>query len=62
MLAGALSSWRLAYGVLGAAASIFAALGAALTLGRDGWLRTPVLLLLAATALSTPLWDVASHG
>ncbi|MEU0333141.1 MFS transporter [Streptomyces sp. NPDC006193] len=82
LLAGALPNWRVAYGVLGAAALAVAAAGprllaesraprggrpdvlgaltfalalvaliAALTLGRDGWLRTPVGLLLAAAAL-----------
>ncbi|MEW2509223.1 MFS transporter [Streptomyces sp. NPDC046870] len=79
LLAGALPSWRTAYGVLGAVALVVAALGtralaesraprggrpdalgaltfglalvalvAALTLGRDGWLRAPVGLLFAA--------------
>ncbi len=94
--------WRVAYGVLGAAALVVAALGlrtlsesraprggrpdlagavtfglalvalvAALTLGRDGWLRAPVgLLLLAAVVLvgvfalverrgSTPMIDLS---
>jgi predicted MFS family arabinose efflux permease len=83
LVAGAMPDWRVAYGVLGAAALVVAALGvrtlsesraprggrpdlagavtfglalvalvAALTLGRDGWLRAPVgLLLLAAVAL-----------
>lgn len=83
LVAGALPDWRVAYGVLGAAALVVAALGsrtlsesrasrggrpdlagavtfglalvalvAALTLGRDGWLRAPVgLLLLAAVVL-----------
>ncbi|MFC8344439.1 MFS transporter [Streptomyces sp. NPDC057280] len=83
LVAGALPDWRVAYGVLGAAALLLAALGsrglteskaprpgrpdvlgaltfglalvaliAALTLGRDGWLRAPVgLLLLASVAL-----------
>ncbi|MEU6666267.1 MFS transporter [Streptomyces sp. NPDC046727] len=82
LLAGALPNWRIAYGVLGAAALVVAALGtralaesraprggrpdvlgaltfglalvalvAALTLGRDGWLRTPVGLLLAAAVV-----------
>ncbi|GAA2419862.1 MFS transporter [Streptomyces glaucus] len=81
LLAGAIPSWRPAYGVLAAAALIVAGLGpralpesrsprggrpdlagavtfglalaalvAALTLGRDGWLRAPVGLLLAAAA------------
>ncbi|MDH6489974.1 MFS transporter [Streptomyces sp. SAI-127] len=79
LLSGALPSWRVSYGVLGAAAVLVAALSArlltesraprggrpdlagavtfglalvalvaALTLGRDGWLRTPVELLLLA--------------
>ncbi|MFF9670219.1 MFS transporter [Streptomyces eurythermus] len=82
LLAGALPDWRLAYGLLGAAALVVATLGArgltesraprggrpdvlgaltfgvalaalvaALTLGRDGWLRAPVGLLLAAAVL-----------
>ncbi|WP_329338776.1 MFS transporter [Streptomyces sp. NBC_00663] len=83
LVAGALPDWRVAYGVLGAATVLLAALGsrtltesraprpgrpdvlgalafglalialiAALTLGRDGWLRAPVgLLLLAAVVL-----------
>ncbi|WP_328427416.1 MFS transporter [Streptomyces sp. NBC_00443] len=83
VVAGAMPDWRIAYGVLGAAALIVAALStrtlsesraprggrpdlagavtfglalvalvAALTLGRDGWLRAPVgLLLLASVAL-----------
>ncbi|MEV1077149.1 MFS transporter [Streptomyces sp. NPDC050211] len=81
LVVGAMPNWRVAYGVLGAAALIVAALGirtlaesraprggrpdfggavtfglalvalvAALTLGRDGWLRAPVGLLLAASA------------
>ncbi|OIJ65232.1 MFS transporter [Streptomyces mangrovisoli] len=80
LVAGAMPDWRVAYGVLGAAALVVAALGtraltesraprggrpdlagaaafglalvalvAALTLGRDGWLRTPVGLLLGTT-------------
>jgi MFS family permease len=79
LLSGALPSWRVSYGVLGAAAVLVAALSArfltesraprggrpdlagavtfglalvalvaALTLGRDGWLRAPVGLLLLA--------------
>jgi MFS family permease len=87
LLAGALPSWRLAYGVLGVAALVVAALGArgltesrssragrpdlagaaafgpalvalvaALTLGRDGWLRAPVIALLAVTVLLTALF------
>ncbi|MGV9565242.1 MFS transporter [Streptomyces sp. NPDC003480] len=82
VVAGAMPSWRSAYGVLGAAALVIAALStrglsesrapregrpdlagaavfslalvslvAALTLGRDGWLRTPVLLLFAAAVV-----------
>ncbi|MFD1661930.1 MFS transporter [Streptomyces caeni] len=82
LIAGAMPTWRVAYGVLGAAALIVAALSvraltesraprggrpdlagafvfglalvslvAALTLGRDGWLRTPVALLLSAAVL-----------
>ncbi|MGQ4435976.1 MULTISPECIES: MFS transporter [unclassified Streptomyces] len=83
LVAGAMPDWRVAYGILGAAALVVAALGlrtlsesraprggrpdlagavtfglalvalvAALTLGRDGWLRAPVgLLLLAAVVL-----------
>ncbi|MFJ8542715.1 MFS transporter [Streptomyces sp. NPDC093586] len=87
LLAGALPSWRLAYGVLGVAALVVAALGArgltesrssragrpdlagaaafgpalvalvaALTLGRDGWLRAPVIALLAVAVLLTALF------
>ncbi|MFJ5302237.1 MFS transporter [Streptomyces sp. NPDC088350] len=82
LVAGAMPDWRVAYGVLGAAAIVVAALGvrtlsesraprggrpdlagavtfglalvalvAALTLGRDGWLRAPVGLLLLAAVL-----------
>jgi predicted MFS family arabinose efflux permease len=82
LVAGAMPDWRVAYGVLGAAALVVAALGvrtlsesraprggrpdlagavtfglalvslvAALTLGRDGWLRAPVGLLLLAAVL-----------
>ncbi|MGW0755729.1 MFS transporter [Streptomyces sp. NPDC002814] len=82
LVVGAMPNWRVAYGVLGAAAVIVAAVGirtlaesraprggrpdfggavtfglalvalvAALTLGRDGWLRAPVGLLLAASAV-----------
>ncbi|MGW5093533.1 MFS transporter [Streptomyces nodosus] len=82
LVVGALPSWRVSYGILGAAALIVAVLSpraltesraprggrpdlagalvfslalvslvAALTLGRDGWLRTPVALLFAASAL-----------
>ncbi|MFJ1974704.1 MFS transporter [Streptomyces sp. NPDC087903] len=102
VVAGSLPDWRVAYGVLGAAALIVAALSvrtltesraprggrpdvagalafglaltalvAAVTLGRDGWLRAPVgLLLLASLALvgafvwverrvATPMIDLA---
>ncbi|MEW2496819.1 MFS transporter [Streptomyces nodosus] len=102
LVVGALPSWRVSYGILGAAALIVAVLSpraltesraprggrpdlagalvfslalvslvAALTLGRDGWLRTPVALLFAASALliavfalierraRTPMIDVA---
>ncbi|MGW0879516.1 MFS transporter [Streptomyces sp. NPDC002671] len=82
LLSGALPTWRVAYGVLGAAALVLTALSvkplvesraprggrpdvtgavtfglalvslvAALTLGRDGWLRAPVGLLLLAAAV-----------
>jgi predicted MFS family arabinose efflux permease len=82
LVTGAFSDWRVAYGVLGAAALVLAALGtrsltesrsprggrpdipgaltfglalvalvAALTLGRDGWLRPQVGLLLLATVI-----------
>ncbi|MGQ4390313.1 MFS transporter [Streptomyces sp. SAS_270] len=84
LLAGAMPNWRTAYGILGAAALVVAALGtrtltesraprggrpdlagavtfglalvslvAALTLGRDGWLRPSVGGLLAATVALT---------
>jgi len=84
LLAGAMPNWRTAYGILGAAALVVAALGsraltesraprggrpdlagaltfglalvslvAALTLGRDGWLRPSVGLLGAATVVLT---------
>ncbi|MEU6506621.1 MFS transporter [Streptomyces sp. NPDC046942] len=87
LVSGAMPSWRMAYGVLGAAALVVAALGtrtlsesraprggrpdvlgaltfglalvslvAALTLGRDGWLRTPVGLLLAAAVVLIALF------
>ncbi|MEU8968654.1 MFS transporter [Streptomyces monashensis] len=87
LIAGALPNWRVAYGVLGAAALVVAALGtralaesraprggrpdipgaltfglalvslvAALTLGRDGWLRAPVGLLLAAAVVLMALF------
>jgi predicted MFS family arabinose efflux permease len=82
LLSGAMPSWRVSYGVLGAAAVLVAALSArlltesraprggrpdlagavtfglalvalvaALTLGRDGWLRAPVGLLLLASVV-----------
>ncbi|MEU0210050.1 MFS transporter [Streptomyces canus] len=82
LLSGVLPSWRVSYGVLGAAAVLVAALSArlltesraprggrpdlagavtfglalvalvaALTLGRDGWLRAPVALLLLASVV-----------
>ncbi|MFI2200688.1 MFS transporter [Streptomyces sp. NPDC020192] len=87
LVSGALPNWRVAYGILGAAAVVVAALGtraltesraprggrpdvlgaltfglalvslvAALTLGRDGWLRTPVGLLFAATVVLIALF------
>ncbi|MGW4751485.1 MFS transporter [Streptomyces chartreusis] len=89
VVTGAISNWRLAYGVLAAVALIVAALStralsesraprggrpdlagavtfglalvslvAALTLGRDGWLRTPVGLLLLATVALLGLFVV----
>ncbi|MEU6090553.1 MFS transporter [Streptomyces sp. NPDC047085] len=92
LVAGAMPSWRVAYGVLGAAALLLAALGvralreskaprggrpdilgaltfgaalvalvAALTLGRDGWLRAPVGLLLAATVVLLTLFTLVEH-
>ncbi|MFF9811946.1 MFS transporter [Streptomyces sp. NPDC014006] len=92
LLAGALPHWRVAYGVLGAAAVVTAALStrtltesraprggrpdllgaltfgpalvclvAALTLGRDGWLRAPVGLLLLATLVLLALFVVAER-
>ncbi|MEU6536611.1 MFS transporter [Streptomyces sp. NPDC047000] len=102
LIGGAMPDWRAAYGVLGAAALVVAALGtraltesraprpgrpdlagaiafglalvalvAALTLGRDGWLRAPVGGLFAATLVllavfaaverrtATPMIDLA---
>ncbi|MER5545109.1 MFS transporter [Streptomyces sp. NPDC002589] len=87
LIAGGLPTWRVAYGVLGAAALVVAALGtraltesraprggrpdvlgaltfglalvalvAALTLGRDGWLRAPVGLLFAAAVVLMALF------
>ncbi|MGW3203185.1 MFS transporter [Streptomyces sp. NPDC001135] len=92
LVAGALPTWRIAYGVLGAAALLVAALGtraltesraprdgrpdvlgaltfglalvallAALALGRDGWLRAPVGLLLAAAAVLIALFATVEH-
>ncbi|MEU3952488.1 MFS transporter [Streptomyces achromogenes] len=92
LLAGALPDWRLAYGLLGAAALVVAALGtrglaesraprggrpdvpgaltfgvalaalvSALTLGRDGWLRAPVGLLLAAAVLLVAAFAVVER-
>ncbi|MBL1080442.1 MFS transporter [Streptomyces actinomycinicus] len=92
LIAGALPSWRIGYGVLGAAALVVAALGtraltesraprggrpdvlgaltfglalvalvAALTLGRDGWLRAPVGLLLAAAVLLVAVFVAVEH-
>ncbi|MEU3838952.1 MFS transporter [Streptomyces sp. NPDC028635] len=92
LLAGSLPDWRVAYGVLGAAAVVTAALAArvltesraprggrpdllgaltfgpalvclvaALTLGRDGWLRAPVGLLLLATLALLALFAVAER-
>lgn len=92
LVTGALPSWRIAYGVLGAAALVVAALGtraltesraprggrpdilgaltfglalmalvAALTLGRDGWLRVPVGLLLAAAVVLIALFAAVEH-
>ncbi|MDR3080063.1 MAG: MFS transporter, partial [Streptomyces sp.] len=82
LVAGAMPTWRVAYGVLGAATLVVAALSAgaltesraprggrpdlagaivfslalvslvaALTLGRDGWLRAPVAALFAAAVV-----------
>ncbi|MEU0410530.1 MFS transporter [Streptomyces griseorubiginosus] len=92
LLSGALPSWRVSYGVLGAAAVLVAALSArllsesraprggrpdlpgavtfglalvalvaALTLGRDGWLRAPVALLLLASAALLALFAVVER-
>ncbi|KUN01409.1 MFS transporter [Streptomyces yokosukanensis] len=92
LVAGALPSWRVAYGVLGAAALVVAALGtraltesraprggrpdilgalafglalvalvAALTLGRDGWLRAPVGLLFAAAVVLIAVFAAVEH-
>ncbi|OLZ69885.1 MFS transporter [Streptomyces sp. IMTB 2501] len=92
LVAGALPTWRVAYGVLGAAALVVAALGtraltesraprggrpdipgaltfglalvalvAALTLGRDGWLRAPVGLLFAAAAVLLAVFAAVEH-
>ncbi|MFF0228497.1 MFS transporter [Streptomyces sp. NPDC004629] len=92
LVSGALPDWRVAYGVLGAAALLVAGLGvrvlsesrsprggrpdtagatafglalvalvAALTLGRDGWLRAPVGLLLAATVVLVGIFTVVER-
>ncbi|MEU2713362.1 MFS transporter [Streptomyces sp. NPDC007205] len=92
VVAGGLPTWRIAYGVLGAAALLLAALGtraltesraprggrpdilgalafglalvallAALTLGRDGWLRAPVGLLLTAALALIALFVAVEH-
>ncbi|NEB04767.1 MFS transporter [Streptomyces sp. SID13726] len=92
LLSGALPSWRVSYGVLGAAAVLVAALSArllsesraprggrpdlagavtfglalvalvaALTLGRDGWLRAPVGLLSLAFAVLLALFAVVER-
>lgn len=92
IVSGALPDWRVAYGVLGAAAVLVAALSArllsesraprggspdlagavtfglalvalvaALTLGRDGWLRAPVGLLLLAFAVLLGLFAAVEH-
>ncbi|MFJ6644188.1 MFS transporter [Streptomyces sp. NPDC091290] len=92
LVAGAMPSWRVAYGVLGAAALVVAALShraltesraprggrpdlagaitfglalvalvAALTLGRDGWLRAPVALLLLAAVVLLGLFAVVER-
>ncbi|MGW7661517.1 MFS transporter [Streptomyces sp. NPDC054756] len=92
LVTGAMPSWRVAYGVLGAAAIVVAALShraltesraprggrpdlagaitfglalvalvAALTLGRDGWLRAPVALLLLATVVLLGLFAVVER-
>ncbi|MGV9246692.1 MFS transporter [Streptomyces sp. NPDC003710] len=92
LIAGAMPTWRAAYGVLGAAALVIAVLSvrtlaesrapragrpdlvgatvfslalvslvAALTLGRDGWLRAPVLLLFAAAVLLILAFALVEH-
>ena len=92
LLAGAMPDWRVAYGVLGAATLIVAALGtrmltesrsprggrpdilgaltfglalvslvAALTLGRDGWLRAEVGLLFLAAMVLVTLFVLVEH-
>lgn len=92
LLSGALPSWRVSYGVLGAAAVLVAALSArllsesraprggrpdlagavtfglalvalvaALTLGRDGWLRAPVGLLLLASVVLLGVFAVVER-
>ncbi|MDT7842931.1 MFS transporter [Streptomyces justiciae] len=92
LVTGAMPDWRVAYGVLGAAALLLAALGsrglteskaprpgrpdvlgaltfglalvaliAALTLGRDGWLRAPVGLLLLASVVLVALFALVER-
>ncbi|MFI1362552.1 MFS transporter [Streptomyces griseochromogenes] len=92
LVSGTMPSWRVAYGALGAAALLVAALGvrplkeskaprggrpdilgaltfgsalvalvAALILGRDGWLRTPVALLLAAAVAGMGLFTLVER-
>lgn len=92
LVAGAFPNWRVAYGVLGAAAVLVAVLGtrrltesrsprggrpdvlgaltfglalvalvAALTLGRDGWLRPQVGLLLLATVALMAIFTVVER-
>ncbi|MER6124519.1 MFS transporter [Streptomyces sp. NPDC001795] len=92
LVAGAMPSWRVAYGALGAVTLVVAALSArtltesraprggrpdlagasvfslalvslvaALTLGRDGWLRTPVTLLFAAAVLLMGVFALIEH-
>ncbi|MGW1163117.1 MFS transporter [Streptomyces sp. NPDC002519] len=92
VVAGAMPTWRAAYGILGVAALVIAALSprgltesrapragrpdlvgaavfsvalvslvAALTLGRDGWLRAPVLLLFAAAVVLVLAFALVEH-
>ncbi|WP_225831848.1 MFS transporter [Streptomyces sp. NK08204] len=92
LVSGALPNWRLAYGILGAAALLLTALAvrplaesraprggrpdlagavtfglalvslvAALTLGRDGWLRAPVGLLLLAAVILVGVFAAVEH-